>query len=50
MKLMANKFQPLPCKFPKKFIEGCGDYLIILVLHITFASHGCLFNTHVIVT
>ena len=31
------------------FIEGCGDYLIILVLHATFVSHGCLFKIHVIV-
>ena len=46
---MTNKLQPLPCKVPKKFIEGCGDYLIILVLHVTFVSHGCLFKIHVIV-
>ena len=30
---MTNKIQPLPCKVPKKSIEGCGGYLIILVLH-----------------
>ena len=49
MKPMANKLQPLPCKVSKKFIEGRGDYLIILVLHVTFVSHGCLFKIHVIV-
>ena len=28
---------------------GCFDYLIILVLHGTFAIHGCLFKIHVTV-
>ena len=43
MKLMTNKLQPSPCKVPEKFIEGCGDYLTISVLHGTFVSDGCLF-------
>ena len=45
---MANKLQPLPCKVPKKFIEGRGGYLVILVLQVIFVSHGCLFKIHVI--
>ena len=49
MKLMANKLQSVPSKVPEKFIEGCGGYLIILVLHVTFVSHSCLFKIHVIV-
>ena len=49
MRLMTNKLQYLPCKVPKKFIEGCGDYLIILVLHGTFFIHGGLFKIHLIV-
>ena len=49
VKLMANKLQPLPCKVPKKFIDVCGDYLIILVLDGTFFSHGCLFKIILIV-
>ena len=49
MRLMTNKLQPLPCKVPKKFIEGCGDDLIFLVAHGTFISHGCLFKIHLIV-
>ena len=49
MRLTADKLQPLPYKVPKKSIEGCGDYLIILVLHGTFVSHGCLFKIHLIV-
>ena len=48
MKLMANKLYPLPCKVPEKFIKGCGEYLIILVLHVPFVSHGCVFKIHVI--
>ena len=47
--LGKNKFHPLPSKVPKKFSVGCGDYLIVLVLHRTFFSHGCLFKIHVIV-
>ena len=49
MKLMTNKLQPLTCQVPEKFIEGCGGYLIILVLHGTFVSHVYLFKIHVIV-
>ena len=49
MRLMTNKLQPLPLKFPKKFIEGCGDCSIILVPHGTFVSHGCLFKIHLII-
>ena len=30
-------------------MEKCGDYLMILVLHGTFVSHGCLVKTYVIV-
>ena len=43
---MTNKLQPLPCKVPEKFIEGCGDYSVIFVLHGTFVSRGCLFKIH----
>ena len=46
---MTNKLQPLPCKVPKQFSEGCVDYLITLVLHGTFISHSCLFKIHLIV-
>ena len=49
IRLMTNKLQPLPCKVPKKFFEGCGDYLIILVLRGTFVSQCCLFKIHLIV-
>ena len=49
MKLMTNKVQPLPCRVSKKFSVGCGDCLIILLLHGTFVSHGCLFKIHVTV-
>ena len=36
---ITNKLQPLPCKVSRKFIEGCGDYLIILVQHEPSISH-----------
>ena len=49
MKLMTNKLQPLPWKVHKKFSVGCGDYLIILVKHGTFVSHGFVFKIHVTV-
>ena len=49
MRLMANKLLPLPCKVPKNFIEGCGNYLVILVLHGKLVSRGCLFKTYLIV-
>ena len=49
MKLMTNRFQPLPCKVLQKFNVRCGGYLISLVLHGTFVSHGSLFKIHVTV-
>ena len=49
IKLMTNKLQPFPSKIPRKFNVGCGDYLIILVLHGISISHVCLFKIHVTV-
>ena len=46
---MANKFQPLHCKVPKKFSVGYDNYLIILVLHGTFISHAFLFKIYLTV-
>ena len=49
MKLVTNKQQTLPGKVPTTFIVRSVDYLIILVLHVTFLSHNCLFKIHVTV-
>ena len=49
MKLMTYKLQPWPCKVPKTLSVGCGGYLIILLLHGTSVSHGCLFKIYVTV-
>ena len=44
---MTNKLpNPLPWKVPKKFRVGCGDYLIILVLHGMSISTVCFFKIH----
>ena len=49
MKLVTNKWQTSPCKVLKKFSVGCGDYLVISVLHETFVSYGYFFKIDIAV-